>query len=109
MDYYLSNHEESEAPKAKVTAPISSGIGRRKSRPGSKPNSRPSSNYGSSSKKPSEKKIMRLKFSLEDDEMLKDPMLMLEQDNKFDDSIDQLEHDLIKERIHGAKDKLRKI
>jgi hypothetical protein len=31
---------------------------------------------------------MRLKFSLDEDEMLKDPMLMLEQKDKFDDSID---------------------
>ena len=54
MDYYLSNHEESEAPKAKVSEPINSGLQRRKqSKSGSKPSSRPTSNYGgSSSKKP---------------------------------------------------------
>ena len=97
MDYYLSNHEESEAPVAKVSNPINSvPNGRRKSRP----NSRPTSSYGanssskkkeqsSSKKNPSDRKIMKLKFSVEEEDLLKDPRLMLEQEEaNFDNSID---------------------
>lgn len=100
MDYYLSNHEEAEVPRAKQSnsnaKPPKSG-------------SRPSSNYGGSSKKASDRKIMRLKFSLEEDEMLKDPMLMLEKHDTFNDSLDQLEHDLLKERQKGTNDRIKKM
>jgi len=53
--------------------------------------------------------MMKLKFSLDEEEMLKDPMLMLEQNDKFDDSIDQLEFDLLKERKKGNYEKLHKM
>ena len=53
--------------------------------------------------------MMKLKFSLDEEEMLKDPMLMLEQNDKFDNSIEQLEFDLLNERKKGTNEKLRKI
>ena len=78
MDYYLSNHEESEAPVAKVSNPINSIPN---GHIASRPNSRPTSSYGgnSSSKKKeqssskmnsNDRKIMKLKFSVEEEEML---------------------------------------